>query len=96
MEAFAPNIESENRQVAEGDLTDADNDLMGTRSLVQSLRVMAQQFTHEADDIELNMLYGMSQDILQIHETLSESQDEKALVLAVDEVFSQGDFLLRS
>lgn len=95
-QALAVSLQNEHRQTVENDIEDSNSDLMGTRSIVQSLRVMAQQFSNEADDIELNMLYGMSQDILQIHESLSESQQEQTLVLAVDEVFSQGDFLLRN
>jgi hypothetical protein len=94
LEALAVTAHTPKRQELESDITDHEGDIFESRSVVQSLRVMTQQIATEADDIELNMLHGMSQDLLQIHETLSESQSD-ALALAVDEFFSQGDFLLR-
>jgi hypothetical protein len=96
LEALAPTVHNQQRQEMESELGDDEGDLFGSRSVVQSLRIMAQQIATEADDIELHMLQGLSQDLLQIHDTLSESQAEHSLALAVDEVFSQGDFLLQS
>lgn len=95
LEALAVTAQTPNRQDLKSELANYEGDILESRSVVQSLRVMVQQIATEADDIELNMLHGMSQDLLQIHETLSESQAEHALALAVDEFFSQGDFLLR-
>lgn len=86
----------ERRQELASENVDDENDLLGSRFVVQSLRVMSQQLATEADDIEMQMLYGISQDILDVHDTLSESQADNPLALAIDEVFSQGDFVVRS
>ena len=94
LEALAVTAHTPKRQELESDITDHEGDIFESRSVVQSLRVMTQQIATEEDDVELKLLNGMSQDLLQIHETLSESQSD-ALALAVDEFFSQGDFLLR-
>ena len=86
---------NENRVELESEVSNGQEDTFGSQAVVQALRMMAQQMAKEADDIELRLCCSISQDILQIHDTLSESQADLELALAVDEVFSQGDLLLR-
>lgn len=95
IEALAVSQQNENRVELESEVLTSQEDVFGSQAVVQSLRMMAQQMAKEADDIELRLLCGISQEILQIHDTLSESQADLELALAVDEVFSQGDLLHR-
>jgi hypothetical protein len=95
IEALAGSKLNENRVELESEVSNGQEDTFGSQAVVQALRMMAQQMAKEADDIELRLCCSISQDILQIHDTLSESQADLELALAVDEVFSQGDLLLR-